>query len=426
MNLFSCWWRMHAPWFALVLSVTLPASGVAYATDPSLSLQDAVRKADQTTPLLEVQADHVQVAQQDAIRAGRLPDPDLQIGMENLNAAGPEAFVPAANMMTMQTIGITQRLPSGAARAAERAMANAGIETARAQLTATMLQVHQSAAIAWVGLWAAEQQRELLDALQGEAATAVRVSQARLAGGRGDADDALAARAEQADLANRILAAQAQVIAARAQLARWIGSSAQRALAPPPDFGQLPQPPAVLLAQLDRQATLLEWSAREASAEAALAAARATKHPNWSVGVSYGRRFGGLDDVISVNVGVSLPIFSGDRQDPDISARDAERNAVIAKGDDLRREERATVQRTLAEWRGLTEQVQNYRSELLPLAEDRSQVALAAYRGGALLQPWLEARRAEIRTRIEYAKALAAWGSDWAALAYLIPQGVTP
>lgn len=142
--------------------------------------------------------------------------------------------------------------------------------------------------------------------------------------------------------------------------------------------------------------------------------------------MSYGKRFGGRDDMISLNVGVSLPIFPGNRQDRDISARYAERDAVRDEREDARRVQRAAVEHTLADWRGLTEQVQRYHKELLPLAHDRSYVALAAYRGGASLQPWLDARRAEIRTRLDYANALAAWGRDWAALAYLIPKETTP
>jgi hypothetical protein len=84
--------------------------------------------------------------------------------------------------------------------------------------------------------------------------------------------------------------------------------------------------------------------------------------------------------------------------------------------------QRAAIEKALADWRGWTQQVQRYRSELLPLASDRSRVALAAYRGGASLQPWLEARRDEIKTNLDYADALAQQGRDWAALAYLIPE----
>jgi hypothetical protein len=51
-------------------------------------------------------------------------------------------------------------------------------------------------------------------------------------------------------------------------------------------------------------------------------------------------------------------------------------------------------------------------------------VALAAYRSGGTLQPWLEARRDEIALRLDYADALAAHARAWAALAYLLPEPI--
>lgn len=417
--------RPCAPRITVVLC-SLALALAARAADTPLTLQAAVDLAAQDTPMLQAHAEHVTAAREDAVRAGRLPDPELELGLNNLTATGPQAFDPAADMMTMQSIGIMQKLPSHAAREAQRAAAGANVESAEAQHMATGLDVRQATAQAWVALWAAQRKHELLEELRKQANTAVLASKARLAGGMGNASDALATRADLADLDNRIVAAQADIDAAHAMLARWLGNDADRALGDPPDFSNLPIAPDTLLAQLDKQAPLLQWSARESSADAALDAARATKHPDWSVGLSYGKRFGGRSDMISLDVGLSLPIFPGNRQDRDISARYAERDAVHFEHEDARRVQRAAIEQTLADWRGWTQQIQRYRDELLPLAGDRSRIALAAYRGGASLQPWLEARRDEIKTRIDYADALAAWGRDWAALAYLIPSENAP
>ncbi|MBS0487058.1 MAG: TolC family protein, partial [Proteobacteria bacterium] len=159
----------------------------------------------------------------------------------------------------------------------------------------------------------------------------------------------------------------------------------------------------------------------EDRAQARIDLARAGKRPDWSVSLNYGERIHRAD-MVSVMVGFSLPLFPGNRQDRDISARHAERDALLAEHDDARRAQRAEVAGALARWQGEGKQVRRYRDELLPLAEDRSRTALAAYRGGDSLQPWLDARRDEIDTRIAYAQALAAWGKAWAELAYLIPN----
>jgi outer membrane protein TolC len=412
--------RMLLP-LLVAVSCTLPAQA---ADDAPLTLDAAVALAVRNAPMLAADAARVEAAREDRVRAGRLPDPELGIGLDNLTATGGAAFDPLADSMTMQTIGIVQRIPPRAARSAQRAAADAQVLAASAQRTLAGADVRQAAADAWVSLWAAQRRLQLLEDLRGTADTAVRASRARLAGGTDGAADALAARAEAADLDNRIDAAQAVVETAQAMLRRWTGTDASAADVA--DFVELPVAPATLLSQLDRQAPLLQWPAREASAQASLDAARAGKRPQWSVGVSYGKRFGSLPDMASVNFGMTLPLFAGNRQDRDIGARHAERDAVLAEHEDARRAQRATVEQRLADWRGWTRQVRRFRDEQLPLAADRSRVALAAYRAGGSLQPWLDARRDEINARLAYADALAAWGRDWAALAYLIPAEETP
>ena len=58
---------------------------------------------------------------------------------------------------------------------------------------------------------------------------------------------------------------------------------------------------------------------------------------------------------------------------------------------------------------------------LLPLARDRSAAALAAYRSGGPLRPWLDARRDELEAELAHLAHIAEWGRGWAALAYLMP-----
>jgi outer membrane protein TolC len=413
--------RLRAPRLLFAALFALAALPL-YAADDSgpLSLDAATQLAAARAPQVQAQLLRAQAAQDDAVRAGRLPDPKLTAGINNLTATGPEAFNAAADSMTMRSIGVMQEIPSGAKREAEKAVANAGVQLSDADIIKVRLAVKQATADAWVSLWAARRERSLLDDLREQAALAVKATKANLAGGAGDATDALSAKAAAVELENNIDAADADIAAAHAALQRWIGTRASEALADPPDFSDLRVPPAQLQA-VDRQAPLLGWTAREDQAQARIDLAKAGKHPNWSVGLVYGDRIR-LPDMIGIEVGVSLPLFPGNRQDRDISARYAERDAVHAEHEDARRAQREAVAAAIAEWQGDDKQVRRYRDELLPLAADRSRTALALYRGGASFQPWLEARRDEIDTRVAYAKALAAWGKAWAALAYLIPD----
>jgi len=366
-----------------------------------------------------------QAARHDAVRAGRLPDPQLTAGINNLTVTGRQAFNAAADSMTMRTVGLMQEIPSGAKRAAEKAVAHSGVQLSAADVITVRLAVKQATASSWVRLWAVQTERKQLQDLREQFALAVKLAKARLAGGAGSATDVLAARAAAVELDNRITSVDAEIAGARAALQRWLGNDADGTLAEAPDFSTLPVPPAQLLHDLDRQGPLLGWGAREDRAQAKLDLAKAGKRPNWSVGVVYGSRIH-LPDMIGIEVGVSLPLFPGNRQDQDVSARYAERDAVKDEHEDARRAQRAAIAAGLAEWQGDGKQVNTYRDKLLPLAADRSRTALAAYRGGGSLQPWLEARRDEINTRVAYAQALAAWGTAWAQLAYLIPDQEAP
>ncbi len=388
-----------------------------------LTLAEAVRLAEHHAPRVKAGDDLEDAARADLDRAGRWPDPRMEFGVQNLPVQGPGAFNTSADSMTMRTIGFSQEIPSPSALEAERAGARAAEDLAAADTEQARLAARRSAATAWVVLWAAEEaQRELHDLMQ-QTGLANRAARARLAGGRGSVADVVAVRVAQAELANRMDGAVAAVGAARAALTRWIGrEAASQSLADPPDFGRLPVSDARLLQAPDQQAALLAWGPREDLAAAALARARASKHPDWSLDFSYGVRAPGLPAMAMLLVSVRLPFFDRHREDQDILARAADLRALRAERADARRAEVEAVSRALIRWQGLSREVRRDRDTLLPLSDDRSTAALAAYRGGGSLQPWLDARRDEIVARIAYVDTLSSWGRAWVRLAFLIPE----
>jgi outer membrane protein TolC len=420
MHFHPVWRRLPASRLLLTCLSALLALPLHAANDVPLTLDAATRLAAERAPQIQAQLLRTRATQHDAVRAGRLPDPQLTAGINNLTVTGAEAFNAEADSMTMRSIGLTQVIPSSARRHAEQTVAQASVRLSAAQVTQVRLAVKQAAAGAWVRLWAMQTERKQLDAVRAQFTLAVTLAKAKLRGGTGSAADVLAAQAAVVQLANRITAADAAITAARAGLQRWTGDDAGPATVAAPDFAQLPVSPANLQRRLDQQAPLLGWTAREDAAQARLDLARAGRRPDWSVGLVYGERIH-RPDMLGVEVGVSLPLFPGNRQDQDVSARRADRSAVADAHADALREQRATVAADLAEWQGDTRQVMTYRNRLLPLVADRSRTALAAYRAGGPLAPWLEARRDEVDARVAYARTLAAWGEAWTRLAYLLP-----
>ncbi len=425
----ACCWSWNARRRALIriLSVTfLAAPFAALAASPGLTLPEALRLANERAPMLDARRAGIAAAQEEAARAGALPDPMLTVGIDNLPVTGRDAFDSRADDMTMKKIGLRQEIPSHAKRTARRSFAERQVDEAEAQSQAEGLAVRRATAEAWIAAWTAQRQVAALQRLREQAALAAKVSKARVASGGEPASDALATEAAVLELDNRIEAARAEKAAAQAALGRWLGDVALEVSDTAPNFDALPMPEAQLLTAVDRVGSLLPASAQVETAAAAVDLARADRRPDWSVAASYGQRAGGRDNMIMFEIGVGLPLFARNRQDRGVAAREADYQVALATREDLRRQEVARIRADIARWEGLKRQVALHEKSLLPLAQDRSAITLAAYRAGGELQPWLNARRDELDVHLAHAEHLGELGRAWAALAFLLPTETQP
>jgi hypothetical protein len=103
-------------------------------------------------------------------------------------------------------------------------------------------------------------------------------------------------------------------------------------------------------------------------------------------------------------------------------AREAEYQQALAMREDERRALVADIEAAFARWEALKRQVALHEDRLLPIAGDRSAAALGAYRAGGELQPWLDAREAELEVHRSHAEHLSELGHAWASLAFLLPE----
>jgi len=415
---------VHAARVCLPILLLVPTA--VLAGPPALTLDAATGLAVERAPMLQARRAGISAAQEEAARAGALPDPTLLVGIDNLPVTGTDAFDFSADEMTMKRIGLRQEIPAHAKREARRTLAARAIDEAQALSAAQQLAVRRAAAEAWIDLWAAQHELVSLQALRDQAALAAKLAKARVAGGAATITDALAAQAAVLELDNRIEALRSSQLAAQAGLARWLGDTDIETTTDTPDFTALPVPEARLLSAIDRLGPLLPITAQVESAAAAIDVARAEKRPDWSVGASYGQRDGGRSDMILVEIGIGLPLFTRNRQDRGVAAREAEYQAALAGREDVRRQQIAQIRADIARWEGLKRQVTLHEDSLLPLANDRSAIALAAYRAGGDIQSWLDAQRDELNIHLSHAEHLGELGRAWAALAYLLPSETQP
>ncbi len=401
---------------ALTVSSLLFAS-TTLAEEP-LTLHEAVERAVVVSPEVEARIAAREAAQSLTHSSGKFPDPELIIGIDNLPIAGPDAWSLTNDSMTMRKIGLMQSFPGSSKRNLRTQRANDAEQLALAEQSTTMLDVKQGTAQAWIASYYAEQTLSRLRELRVDVELQSQLAEASVRSGRATVADAYESRAALLNVRDRILVAEQNVRRARAELARWLPEDAARPLANPPTFAHLPK--AELLNNIDRHASLVAFDAQLGTARSEVALAESEKHPDWSVGVMYAKRGPDFEDMMSLEVRVGLPLFSGSRQDPVIASKRAELKRVTAERDAELRTHTAEVTQWIADWDGLLKRREVFEMEVLPLALERKQLATGAMQSGRG-----DARTALI-SQINYVeqqmKSLeveAALGKTWAALNYL-------
>lgn len=136
-------------WLRIAFLLALTGASSAAYSDP-LGFEEALRIAERSLDDLAAQSAGVDAARSAARAAGRLPDPKLAFGIDNLPATGPDQWRLDRDFMTMRKVGLMQDFPNGARRHAEVAAAGAAVDEAEAQRRVRLLAVRTGAALAWL------------------------------------------------------------------------------------------------------------------------------------------------------------------------------------------------------------------------------------------------------------------------------------
>ncbi len=414
----------------LLLVFLMPIAAGASELSPgegSLSLDAAVEQALSRAPQIGAQMANVDAARALGVSAGRLPDPELVVGLDNLPVTGPDAYSVTRDFMTMRKVGVMQAFPRAQKRRLQNQRAQAQTSLATAELVQSRLTIAREVAQAWIRRATADTSLEKLRALEPVFEQQAAAARAGLAAGRNSTAEALTAEAAVVQLANRVLAMQSEARRATLELARWIDADANRPSASMPSLDQLPVPASALIASVVEHAPLLSFESRAETARIDIALARAERRPDWSAGLAYAKRGAEFSDMVSLEFRIGLPLAAKYRQNPVIAARNAELHRLEADLESELRMHTAELRQMLVEWELLGEQINQYEKELLPLARERSSASLASYRsGGGDLRSALDALVQEADFAIEHAELQNARGRTWAYLRYLDPEHLKP
>jgi outer membrane protein, heavy metal efflux system len=413
------WYRI----FCLLLLWPL----AAVAQERVLTLEQAIDQALREAPQVAASGAMLESAQVVVPSAGRLPDPQLATGVDNLPINTADQFSFSRDFMTMRKIGLMQEFPNRAKRHLQRELAERGVTVAQGELRRSRFETARATAEAWIGRAVAEQSLSRLQSLKPDVDLQATSMRGALSSGRANAADALGALKLAAVLDDRILSMRQEVEVQRAELTRWIGTDADLPLAAIPVERELEHSPDALAGAVAAHAPLAPVVARVDAARTDVELARAEKRPDWSAELTYAKRGPDFSDMVSLEFRVDLPLFPKNRQNPLIAGKLATLRAQEAELDSEVRMHTAEVRTAAAQWRLGRERLQHYSLDILPFAHDRSRAALAAYASGrGDLRGTIDALTEEIDAQLEEVELRGSVARSWVFLHLLHGSGDSP
>jgi outer membrane protein TolC len=369
---FRTGWPLAAALAASVLALPCVAA--------PLTLDEALRLADNNAPSLTAQAEKLQAARSAAIPAGELPDPKLLLGVQNFPVGGPDRGTLDHDFMTMQMVGVMQEMPSGDKRRARTEVAEAAVDLAAAQGRVERQTVRQATALAWIDSYAVELKHALFQEFYRENRLLADIVRAQIASGRAQPADAVTPRQEAVQLEEQQDQLTLQRAQARAALKRWIGPAANEQ--PSGNWPQWPIDTSGYAHKLEHHPELAAFAPMTRQAQAKVREAEAEKQSDWSWELDYQKRGREFGDMVSVQFTFDLPLFPETRQNPKIAAKRAELNQLEAEREALTREHTQQLEAQLAEYERLDRAVRRTQESVLPLATEKAELTLASYRAG--------------------------------------------
>jgi outer membrane protein TolC len=409
--------------YIVVVVALLGAAGLPARAQQPLSLEDAQHRAVERSRQVAAQNAAVTASREMAVAAGRLPDPVLRAGIDNLPVTGPDAYSTTRDFMTMRRIGVMQEWTRGEKRELRAQRFGQEADKSAAEKAGVVAAVERNTALAWLERYYAEAMARVIAEQAGQARQEIVAAEGAYRGGRGTQADVIAAHAAAAALEDRASELRRRVQVATSNLTRWMGEGADAPLGARPDLSRIRLDHASLDTELREHPDIaaLDKQAEIAATEARLAQANAT--PDWSFELAYQLRGSQFSNMVSIGVALPLPWDRGNRQDREIAAKLAQAEQARAQREEMLRAHIAEVRAMLAEWENGRERLARYERELLPLAGERTRAAAAAYQGGkASITDLLAARRGETETRLLAVQLEADTARAWAQLNFLVPS----
>lgn len=386
----------------LVVGLLAMASPFAFAQDEgtALELGEAQTLAVTRQPLLEGLSAQARAERESAVASGQLPDPQLFGGIQDLPVTSRDAGSFTRDSDTQIQVGVMQEFPRSAKRRLRGALNEREADRLDAEHHLAERTVRRDAALAWLELWRYDQARMLNRASLREAEAQTQAVEIALKTGTATQAELLASRVEAGRLRDAVAGSEQSIEHARNLLSRWIGEAAFRPVCPDlPTSPTLP-PLDTVLERVRSHPHLGGLRVQIAAAETAVELAKADYAPDWRVELGYADR-PAFSEMVSLQVGIDLPVFTRNRQDRGVAAALAKGEAAESAVRDALRQLESEARLNHHDSQRLTQRLKSYDTELLPQADSRIEAAIAGWGAGRnALREVLDARRAALELQM--------------------------
>ncbi|MDR0805917.1 MAG: TolC family protein [Enterobacteriaceae bacterium] len=391
----------------------------------SATLDQALSSALNYSAELSANSHQVNALNNMADSAMQLPDPKLQVGIENVPVGGDNSHRLTREGMTMQKVGVMQQYVSSAKRESKSDAIKAEASKTAANSAVIQAKVQRETAQAWFDLALSEKTLTAINAVVAETSRQTAVQTSGVASGSTSASSVLDIQLALNAMKNEQDNARRDIQIAQAKLTKLTGENITATSGKLPRIERLPADEKTLMAGVDQHPEIIQAlreadSAKAKSNQSALAAI-----PDVGVEVYYAKRADGMDDMAGVMLTVDLPLFQGSRQDKDHAAdvsRTYQANDQLAQ---LKRDHQSELSALISQYQAAKSIYERQAKEVIPLLRAKIKLSEAQYRAGnSGLAEVLDARRALLNGEIAKHNAEKTLSSAWAAIRYLIPQEV--
>jgi len=371
---------------SLAIFLILFATSVGHSAESLVAdsvLQRYITLALTQNPTIDIADQSAKAAGERVSQSGSLPDPILGFGVKELSADDP---LLGSKEMTGRYVMLEQMFPfpgtlsrmKDAARG-EHDMKRADAKSARLMLAAEVAELYYKWAYVRAAMNLTERNKALMQQMADLTTTAYSV-------GMGAQSD--------------LLQAQTQVtkfdieLSDLRQMERMLVADINICCSLPPDVITTPPLPLTYARESVSDDSLWTWILREnpelqmaeariRMADAEVQVARRMQYPDFKFGVEYMRRGETMpENMISLNAGISLPVFRRSKQLPMIRQKHAERERAGSEREDVLNRLRFQLTDMNSMIASLAEQIEYYRNTIIPQADQTLEAARAGYTHG--------------------------------------------